>query len=73
VKYIYENKIKYYHPDFFIQDINLIIEIKSDYYFNLHIDKNLAKKKSCVENGFNFLFIINKDYQEFLNKIIKSS
>lgn len=67
IKYVFENKIKYYHPDFFIKKLNLIIEIKSDYTLVNELDKNLAKRKYCIEQGYNFLFIINKDYSIFDN------
>lgn len=73
IKYLFNESEKNYHPDFYIKDINLIIEIKSDYYYNLHLEKNLSKEKSTLKQGFDFIFIINKDYTEFLNKIKKSS
>ena len=69
VKYVYENKYKIYHPDFFIEKLNLIIEIKSDYYYNLFLEKNLCKQKSCLEQNYDFMFIINKNYNEFIKKI----
>lgn len=71
VKYKFNNKIKYYFPDFFLVNYNLIIEIKSDYYFNKHKEQNLSKQKECINRGFEFLFIINKNYTNF-NKIISS-
>ena len=73
IKYNYEDKIKCYHPDFLIEELNLIVEIKSDYYYKLHLEKNICKEKSCIEQGYDFIFIINKDYTEFLNKIKKTS
>ena len=73
VKYEFNNKEKYYHPDFFIEELNLIIEIKSDYYYNLHLEKNLCKQEGCIRKGYTFIFIINKDYTNFLDKIKKSS
>lgn len=71
IKYTFENNNKVYHPDFYIEELNLIIEIKSDYYYNLYLDKNIEKRKSCIEKGYNFLFIINKDYT-ILNEKIKA-
>lgn len=65
ISYNFKNKIKHYHPDFYNKKLNLIIEIKSDYTFNLELDKNLAKQKSCLDKGFNFIFIINKNYDDF--------
>ena len=72
IKYLFNESEKNYHPDFYIKDINLIIEIKSDYYYNRYLEKNLCKEKSTLEQGFDFMFIINKNYTQFLNKIKKS-
>ena len=71
IKYIFDCKEKVYHPDFYIEELNLIIEIKSDYYYNLYLDKNKAKELSCIREGYDFLFIINKDYT-LLNEKIKA-
>lgn len=69
VKYIYNDVNKVYHSDFYIKNENLICEIKSSYTYNYNKELNDAKRKSCIENGYNFLFIIDKDYSE-LDKII---
>jgi hypothetical protein len=69
INYIFEDNNKTYYPDFYIPNYNLIIEIKSEYWYNYALEKNLIKKEYCLMNGYNFLFIINKDYNE-LNKII---
>jgi hypothetical protein len=66
IKYMFDNKIKIYFPDFFIPSLNLIIEIKSLYYFNRFKDKCIAKEKATITNGFNYLLIINKDYSKFI-------
>jgi len=63
------NENKVYFPDFYFPKLNLIIEIKSEYTYKLHETKNLNKQKSCLEQGYNFIFIIDKDYTEF-EKII---
>jgi len=65
IPYNFKNKIRYYHPDFYNKKLNLIIEIKSDYTFNLELEKNLSKQKGCLDKGYNFIFIINKDYENF--------
>jgi len=65
IKYHFENKDRIYFPDFYHEPLNLIIEIKSDYTFNIDLDKNLAKQKSCLDKGYNFIFIINKNYENF--------
>jgi hypothetical protein len=71
VKYRYNGKNRWYHPDFIID--NLLIEIKSDYYYKLMLEKNLAKQESCIEQGYKHIFIINKDYTEFLTAIKKGN
>ena len=59
------NENKVYFPDFYIPELNLIIEIKSDYTFNSDKEINIEKQKACLEQGYNFIFIINKNYTEF--------
>ena len=70
IKYFFDEKDRNYHPDFFIEKFNLIIEIKSDYTYNKEFDMNQAKRTATLENGYNFIFVINKDYTE-LNKILE--
>ena len=59
-----------YYPDFYLPHLNLIVEIKSSYYYNLYKEKNIAKMNKCKMDGYDFIFIINKDYIEFINKVI---
>lgn len=35
----------------------------------MDLDKNLMKRKYSMLNGYNFIFIIDKDYTEFENII----
>jgi len=63
-----DKKLKYY-SDFYLPDYNLIVEIKSSIWYDKHIEKNLIKEKTCKEQGYQFIFIINKDYDNF-NKLI---
>jgi hypothetical protein len=70
VKYIFNEKEHYYHPDFYLPDYNLIVEIKSSYTYNYDVNRNLLKKDECLRKGYNFIFIIDKNYIEF-NDIIK--
>ena len=69
INYNFEDNKKVYFPDFYLPDYNLIVEVKSSYTYNRYLDKNLAKEKTCKELGYNFIFIINKNY-EALNKLI---
>jgi hypothetical protein len=65
ITYIFEDKTHIYYPDFFIKELNLIIEIKSDRWYNKDLEMNLEKEKTCKKVGYNYLFIINKDYTKF--------
>ena len=64
IKYMISDKTKVYFPDFFIPSLNLIIECKSTYFYQLHKDVNDEKKKATISNGFNYLMILDKNYTE---------
>jgi len=62
LNYILENKDRIYIPDIYIKSENKIIEVKSDYTYNLDLQKNILKKESCLSMGINFEFwIIDKN------------
>jgi len=65
--YYKNDKKKYYHSDFYLPYYNLICEIKSDYYYDKYYDINLLKEKYTKKIGYNFIFIINKNYNGFKN------
>lgn len=54
IKYNYENKVKYYFPDIFIPHLNTIIEVKSDWTYQLDISKNTAKKDATIAAGYKY-------------------
>jgi len=55
----YEWKIdRKYYPDLYIPKDNLIIEVKSKYTYELHMEQNHKKIISCVEHGYNFILVI---------------
>jgi hypothetical protein len=64
VRYQFGGKTRIYHPDFYLPDHHLIVEIKSTYTFNRHLDKNLAKQAAAIAAGYRFVFVIDKDYTE---------
>jgi hypothetical protein len=66
INYLFDRK-RTYHSDFFIPKYNLICEIKSKYYYSQYLDLNEAKKSECINQGYNFIFIIDKNYSELLN------
>ena len=65
ISYFFLSEEKKYIPDFYISKLNLIIEIKSTYYFNLNRDKNIKKIEAVKESGYNFILILDKKYKEF--------
>ena len=65
IKFNYNNKNKYYHSDYFIPEKNLIIEIKSYYYYHKFKELNDIKREETIKNGYNHIFIIDKDYTHF--------
>jgi hypothetical protein len=64
IKYIFEGNEHHYYPDFYIEEFNIICEIKSDYYYTLDEQRNICKKIYTEKSGYNFIFIINKNYDE---------
>ena len=61
---------KTYHPDFYLKDFDLVIEIKSTYWFNKHKELCLEKEKYTKLNH-NYIIILDKNYEEF-ETIIKN-
>lgn len=56
--YIYNNKTHKYYPDIYIKSLNKIIEVKSNYTYNLDKEKNLLKRECCINAGLDFEFMI---------------
>jgi hypothetical protein len=56
--YIHQEKSKRYYPDIYILKDNLIIEVKSTYTLKRELDKNLVKRRACIEQGYDFKFWI---------------
>jgi len=55
-----------YYPDFFIHKLNIIIEIKSSYTYDIDLSKNLDKMNACFNLDYKFIFIIDKNYNDFI-------
>ena len=66
IEYEYEGRKRYYYPDFYIEELDCIIEIKSDYTWNLNLDINLAKIEKCLSLNYN-IEVIDEEYG-LLNK-----
>jgi hypothetical protein len=70
IKYKLDDKELIYFPDFYLEKLNMIIEIKSTYWYKVHENKNIAKKQMCEQLGYNYILIIDKKYSTFYKKII---
>ena len=71
IKYKFKDTNKVYYSDFYIPSKNLIVEIKSTYILTLDEGIN-EKKKECLNQGFNYIMILDKNYDNFLNSFINS-
>jgi hypothetical protein len=58
IGYIFSGTDRKYYPDFYIPHLNLIIEVKSDFTFDIAIDKNFTKRMACIDQGYQFQFWI---------------
>ena len=65
INYEFNGKKKIYFPDFYFPKLNMIIEIKSTYTYKKSLEINLLKMEKCIDIGYNFLFIIDKNYTPF--------
>lgn len=65
--YVLDGKQKKFYPDIFLKP-EKIIEVKSEYYFNLELDKNMLKKSAVLEKGLKFEFWIFDETGKLLIK-----
>jgi hypothetical protein len=69
IKYNLNKSDHIYFPDFYIKSYNLIIEIKSSYFYNRDYKIIKEKEKFVINSGFNYLLILDKNYEEFIKTI----
>ena len=69
IKYIFNEKNKIYHSDFYIPSLNLVIEIKNSHLAKRDKEEIELKKQSVIEAGFNYIMIVDKNYSKFENLI----
>lgn len=58
INYLMNEKDRIYLPDIYIKPENKIIEVKSEYTYNLELEKNLLKKEACIKSNLSFEFWI---------------
>lgn len=45
----------------------LLVGVRQKGHYMIHKDKNEMKKKSIIENGYNYIMILDKKYEDFMN------
>lgn len=68
INYEIDNKNKYYHSDYYIPSLDLIVEIKSTYWYN-KCKKINEIKEQYAKKDHNYIMILDKNYDDFV-KII---
>lgn len=53
-------KVRYYYPDFYLPDLNLFLEVKSKFYYNLGRE-NVELKISEMEKMGNKVFLVMEE------------
>jgi len=65
ILYEYNNKAYFYYPDFYVPKYNLIVETKSSWIMKKQgIEKTLQKEKYTTGQGFQFLLIIDNNFEK---------
>jgi hypothetical protein len=72
IKYMMGDKNLVYFSDFFIPKLNLVVEIKSTWIWQKHEEKNIKKAEEVINNGYNYILILDKKYDDFF-KIINEN
>ncbi len=70
IEYYFNNEKRIYHSDFYLPDYNLIIEVKSTYWYNKNFELCNAKEEYSKKK-YNYIMILDKNYiefDEFINK-----
>ena len=67
INYVFEEKERKYYPDIYIKSENLNIEVKSTWTYKKYLDKNLAKQQACLDQGYNFMFMIFDNKGNLIN------
>jgi len=67
LNYVMDDKDRIYLPDIYIKSENKIIEVKSEYIYNIEIEKNICKKEACILLGMQFEFWIMNKHGKLVN------
>ena len=69
IKYTHNGKYRVYFPDIYVPKLNMLVEIKSDYIFNLDIERNMSKHNACKSQGFNHIILVFDNKKKFVRFI----
>jgi hypothetical protein len=61
IRYEHEGKSRYYFPDFYIKELDLIVEVKSDWTWHQNVDLNISKLTCALGLGFRIVVIDEED------------
>jgi hypothetical protein len=61
IPYVHDAKNKFYHPDFFLPEQRLVVEVKSWYTLLCEDTMNAAKQAACLAQGYRFEFWVGAD------------
>ena len=62
IKYVYSGKEHKYFPDFYIESLNLVLEVKPQMFLNNNV--NQIKRQATMLAGFNFKFVTEKELKD---------
>ena len=61
IQFEFNQKKRFFYPDFYIENLDLIVEIKSCWTFNQQLELNIVKQVCTLEQGHNIMFIDEED------------
>jgi hypothetical protein len=57
IEYELDGKSRHYYPDFYLEDFDLIVEVKSNWTWNQHLEMNISKMVYTIQQGYDIIFI----------------
>jgi DNA-directed RNA polymerase subunit M/transcription elongation factor TFIIS len=70
IKYQWNEKEHFYYPDCYIPENNLMVETKSDWTWKADLDRNIAKIKGTILNGYNIRLLIWDRHKKLIKDTI---
>jgi len=68
IEYYYLDEKKIYHSDFYIPEYDLVVEVKSTYWFDIHKEQCKAKEE-YTKKSHNYIMVLDKNY-DILDAIV---